>query len=194
MLKTLTPELVEARDLGITLFAGEAEEHFASFLRDVAAGAAKPIYNYMDDLPDMQGQTIPDLPLRIVQRYDGVMSSFDAGRGCPFQCSFCTIINVQGRKSRWRDADDVERILRQTQAGRLAVFHHRRQFRAQPELGEDPRSPDPPARAGRAELSVHGAGGHDCHRMPGFIEKAGRAGVKRVFIGLESINPASLAQ
>jgi hypothetical protein len=32
-----------------------------------------------------------------------------------------------------------------------------------------------------------------CHRLPGFIEKAGRAGVRRVFIGLESINPASLA-
>ena len=28
-----------------------------------------------------------------------------------------------------------------------------------------------------------------CHRLPNFIEKAARAGVKRVFIGLESINP-----
>ena len=40
------------------------------------------------------------------------MTSFDAGRGCPFQCSFCTIINVQGRKSRRRTPDDVERIVR----------------------------------------------------------------------------------
>ena len=31
-----------------------------------------------------------------------------------------------------------------------------------------------------------------CHRIPRFIEKAGRAGVVRVFIGLESINPQSL--
>ncbi|HET8996980.1 MAG TPA: hypothetical protein VFN42_09955, partial [Acetobacteraceae bacterium] len=31
-----------------------------------------------------------------------------------------------------------------------------------------------------------------CHRIPRFIEKAGRAGVVRVFIGLESINPESL--
>ena len=37
---------------------------------------------------------------------------FDAGRGCPFSCSFCTIINVQGRKSRARNADDVERLVR----------------------------------------------------------------------------------
>ena len=31
-----------------------------------------------------------------------------------------------------------------------------------------------------------------CHRIPDFIEKAARAGVKRVFIGLENINPESL--
>ena len=50
------------------------------------------------------------------------MSSFDAGRGCPFQCSFCTIINVQGRKSRWRDADDIERILRQNAKQGISRF------------------------------------------------------------------------
>jgi hypothetical protein len=32
-----------------------------------------------------------------------------------------------------------------------------------------------------------------CHKIPGFIEKAAAAGVKRVFIGLENINPGSLA-
>jgi len=112
MLKELTPELREAIDLGVILFAGEAEEHFAELLADVFAGAPKPIYNYIDDLPNLQGQPIPALPLSLVKRYDGVMSSFDAGRGCPFQCSFCTIINVQGRKSRVRSPDDVEAIVR----------------------------------------------------------------------------------
>jgi hypothetical protein len=33
-----------------------------------------------------------------------------------------------------------------------------------------------------------------CHRIENFIDKAGRAGVKRVFIGLENINPDNLAQ
>src|SRR5262249_48805268 len=32
-----------------------------------------------------------------------------------------------------------------------------------------------------------------CHKNPNFIPKAKRAGVRRVFIGLESINPANLA-
>ena len=40
------------------------------------------------------------------------MTSFDAGCGCPYQCSFCTIINVQGRKSRRRSPDDIEKIIR----------------------------------------------------------------------------------
>jgi len=32
-----------------------------------------------------------------------------------------------------------------------------------------------------------------CHSIPNFIEKAKRAGVTRVFIGLENINPDNLA-
>jgi DNA repair photolyase len=31
-----------------------------------------------------------------------------------------------------------------------------------------------------------------CHRIPNFIEKAAQAGVRRVFIGLENINPDNL--
>src|SRR5262249_53997079 len=32
-----------------------------------------------------------------------------------------------------------------------------------------------------------------CHKIPNFVEKARRAGVTRVFIGLENINPDNLA-
>ena len=72
----------------------------------------QPIYNFMNDLPGLQraGHAVSaDRDRPALQRDPG---RFDAGRGCPFQCSFCTIINVQGRKSRWRDADDVERLVR----------------------------------------------------------------------------------
>ena len=59
MLKELTPELKEAVDLGIMLFAGEAEEQFETFLKDVHGGRAKPIYNHMDALPNLQGTDDP---------------------------------------------------------------------------------------------------------------------------------------
>src|SRR3954465_8894985 len=59
MLKELTPELKEAVDLGIVLFAGEAEVEFESFLKDVHGGRAKPLYNHMDALPNLQERRSP---------------------------------------------------------------------------------------------------------------------------------------
>jgi radical SAM superfamily enzyme YgiQ (UPF0313 family) len=67
-------------------------------------------------MPEMAAATLPILPHWAVTRVAGHYTSFDAGRGCPFQCSFCTIINVQGRKSRYRTPDDVEAIVRATAA------------------------------------------------------------------------------
>ncbi|MFI5014799.1 MAG: B12-binding domain-containing radical SAM protein [Hyphomicrobiales bacterium] len=193
MLKELTPELREALDLGITLFAGEAEEHFESFLQDVHHGREKPLYNCMHDLPNMQKQTIPYLPLRLVKRYDGILSSFDAGRGCPFQCSFCTIINVQGRKSRWRDADDIERIVRENAKQGISRFFITDDNFARNKNWE-------PIFDRMIELrEVHGFSLHFliqvdtlAHKIPNFIKKAARAGCKYAFIGLESINPDNL--
>ena len=193
MLPRLPPDLEDARQLGITLFAGEAEGRLAGLFADALAGQLKPIYNYMDDLPGLQQQVTPFLPIDIVRRYGETIGAFDAGRGCPFQCSFCTIINVQGRKSRWRDADDVERLVRANLAQGVfrffitddnfarnrnweAIFDRLIQMREQEGL--------------RLQFIIQ----VDtlCHRIPNFIDKAARAGCKRVFIGLENINPDNL--
>jgi radical SAM superfamily enzyme YgiQ (UPF0313 family) len=193
MLKEPTPELEEAVKLGVTLFAGEAEEQFEGFLRDVQAGRAKPIYNYMHDLPNLQQQTVPYLPRRLVRRYDGITTSFDAGRGCPFQCSFCTIINVQGRKSRWRDADDIERIVREN-AGQGILhffitddnFARNRNWEAIFDRLIELREKE------RIKLRFLIQVDTLAHKIPNFIEKAARAGCRYAFIGLESINPENL--
>ena len=194
MLKQLTPELQEALDLGITLYAGEAEEHFEAFLRDVQAGAPKPLYNYMHDLPNLQGQTIPYLPRRLVQRYDGITTSFDAGRGCPFQCSFCTIINVQGRKSRWRDADDIERIVRENASQGISHFFVTDDNFARNKNWEAIFDRMIALRQQGLKLSFLIQVDVLAHKIPNFIEKAARAGCRYAFIGLESINPENLVQ
>ncbi len=81
-------------------------------LLDAFAGKLEQLYDYSNDLPALAGVPVPILPATRVLRTAGGLASFDAGRGCPFQCSFCTIVNVQGRKSRRRSVDDIERIIR----------------------------------------------------------------------------------
>ena len=193
MLPTMPPELQEAMDLGISLFAGEAEGRFDEALRDAWAGTLKPLYNYMSDLPSLAGAPEPMLPAMRVKRTSGRHTSFDAGRGCPFQCSFCTIINVQGRQSRRRSADDVERIVRRNLAQGINRFFITDDNFARNKDWESIFDRLIELREGE-KLDIKFIIQVDtlCHRTPNFIEKAGRAGVARVFIGLESINPDSL--
>ena len=182
------------RDLGIAMFAGEAENRFDLVLRDAAAGALAPVYDFLSDLPGLEGAPPPFLPKRYVSRTLGLSTSFDAGRGCPYECSFCTIINVQGRKSRYRSADDVERIVRLNWAQGISKFFitddnfaRNRQWEAIFDRLIALREGDGIPLGLMIQVDTL------CHRIPGFIEKAKRAGVTRVFIGLENINPDNLA-
>jgi radical SAM superfamily enzyme YgiQ (UPF0313 family) len=194
MLPAITPELQEAIDLGIVLYAGEAEDGLEALLRDAAGGTLQPVYNHMATLPNLAGVPIPYLPQDRLARTAGRMTTFDAGRGCPFQCSFCTIINVQGRVSRRRTAEDVEAIVRRNAAaqGVQSFFITDDNFARNKDW--EPIFDRLIALREREGFSIKLTIQVDtlCHRIPRFIEKAGRAGVVRVFIGLESINPDSL--
>ncbi|HLZ66558.1 MAG TPA: radical SAM protein [Aliidongia sp.] len=193
MLPETPPELLEAQRLGITLYAGEAEDgRMADLLCDLDRGAAKPIYNYLADLPDLDAATFPVLPREIVTRVIGHYASFDAGRGCPFQCSFCTIINVQGRKSRFRSADDVEAIVRANVARRITHFFVTDDNFARNKNWEPILDRLIQLRAEGLKIRLILQVDTLCHKTPGFIEKAAQAGCYTVFIGLENINPQSL--
>ena len=186
-------DLDACRELGIAIFAGEAEGRLDVVLRDAAAGRLAPLYNFMNDLPGMEETPVPFLPKQYVARTLALNTSFDAGRGCPYQCSFCTIINVQGRKSRYRSANDVEHLVRINWAQGVNKFfitddnfsRNRNWvsiFDRLAELREKDKIP----------LGLMIQVDTLCHKIPNFVENAKRAGVTRVFIGLENINPDNL--
>ena len=193
MLSQMPPDLVAALDMGVTLFAGEAENRLDDLLRDAALKRLKPVYNFMNDLPSIQSAPTPLMPRARVDRTIGHWTTFDAGRGCPFQCSFCTIINVQGRKSRQRSPDDIEAIIRANHAQGITRFFITDDNFARNKEWE-PIFDRIIALRERAKINIGLMIQVDalCHKIPNFIEKAVRAGVKRVFIGMESINPEAL--
>ncbi len=193
MLPELPPDIQEAQDLGITLYAGETEGRLEEFYQDALHGRMKPLYDGMADLPALNDQPTPFLPEYMVSKYGGSVACFDAGRGCPFQCSFCTIINVQGRKSRFRSADDVERLVRANVAQGIVRY-----FITDDNFARNRNWEAIFDRLGdlREELglpfSIIIQVDTLCHQIENFIPKAKRAGVARVFIGLENINPDNL--
>ena len=193
MLPAMPPDLQEAVDLGISLYAGELEGRMDVLLQDAFRHELKPVYNYMNDLPNLSGSPVPFLPAAVIHRRTGSKTSFEAGRGCPFQCSFCTIINVQGRKSRTRSSDDVERVVRANAAQGVRNFfisddNFARNRAWEAILDRLIHLREVEGLPIRLIIQVDTLS----HQIPGFIEKAGRAGVNRVFIGLENINPESL--
>ena len=194
MLPELPADIQAALDMGISIYCGEAEGRLDEVLKDAYAGTLKPVYNYMNDLPGLEGATAPILPEARVKRTAGAHTSFDSGRGCPFQCSFCTIINVQGRKSRYRTADDIEAIVRSNLAQGVNRFFITDDNFARNKNWESLFDRLIEMREGEGlDIAFIIQVDTLCHKIPGFIEKAGRAGCTRVYIGLENINPDNLA-
>ncbi|MDQ3180798.1 MAG: radical SAM protein [Acidobacteriota bacterium] len=193
MLKERDPHVEKALEMGVSLFAGEAEGRLGQVLKDAFYKNLQPIYNFMNDLPNIQGVATPLLPAERVHLTAGATTSFDAGRGCPFACSFCTIINVQGRKSRRRSPEDIEKIVRANVAQGLHSFFitddnfaRNKDWEAILDKLIDLREVE------KLKISFIIQVDTLCHKLENFIEKSKRAGVKRVFIGLENINPESL--
>ena len=144
----------------------------------------------MDKLPALTGEPTPFLPRIHVKRTTGAASSMDLGRGCPYQCSFCTIINVQGRKSRCRAPEDVEKIMRENHAQQISCFFitddnfaRNSDWEALFDRLIHLRNTEFPDLVFTIQVDTL------CHKIPNFIEKAAQAGVRHVFIGLENINP-----
>ena len=62
MLDGRAVELDACRDLGISIFAGEAEGRLEACYRTRPPAGSRPIYNFMNDLPGLEGTVVPFPP------------------------------------------------------------------------------------------------------------------------------------
>jgi len=82
----------------------EAELTLPAFIRDLAAGTPKRVYETRE-FADMQCSPVPKWDLLDIGRYANMSIQFS--RGCPFQCDFCNITSMLGHRVRTKSSHQI---------------------------------------------------------------------------------------
>ncbi|RKX80289.1 MAG: B12-binding domain-containing radical SAM protein [Spirochaetes bacterium] len=85
----------------------EAEITLPLFLEDYKRGKVKHIYKADGEKPDIKTSPLPRFDLLNMKRYNSMAIQFS--RGCPYDCEFCDIIEMFGRRMRTKSEEQIIR-------------------------------------------------------------------------------------
>jgi len=173
---------------------GEPDEVFDTIAVDLERGLAKRLY-VINDKPDIGKTPAPRFDLLKIKKYASMAVQFS--RGCPFQCEFCDIIILYGRKPRTKSPRQMlaELDVLLELGWRDQVFivddnfigNHKRALELAQNLEEWQRAHDYPFLF-YTEASI------DLAQRPELIEAMVKANFYYVFIGIESPSAQSLRE
>ncbi|HEY6367581.1 MAG TPA: radical SAM protein [Candidatus Binatia bacterium] len=196
MLGEQEPDIQELVRESICVVSGEVEGKWEMILGDFLDGELKPIYSFAQDLQslvDIGSSPLPKTSPKTMGHFAyPTFGTADTSRGCPFACTFCTIINVQGRKMRERSPESMAALMRRNYLEHGVSFYFftddnfarkklwRETFEAIIQLRQE-------------GIKITFMMQVDLARKPkDFVELAAKAGCTQVFIGMESVNPENL--
>jgi radical SAM superfamily enzyme YgiQ (UPF0313 family) len=199
---------------------GEADETWPKIVEDAARGQLKDVYAPVDDFgqdrkPSLkeypaipwdkidlhQFNLVPKIATRALQRIGEGWGTFriipmESGRGCPYGCEFCTVTGFFGDSIRFRTNESVvnELLLLKARArsegGQIAVFFIDDNFainiKRTKSLLRD-------IIAAGAQVNWVAQISANLLRDEELVDLIAASGGKWVFIGMESIDPANLA-
>jgi|SRR5581483_4449432 len=175
---------------GVAFALGEAELVWPTILADASAGELAPVYGadvrWVDVLDPPAVVSPPEASLR---RYAVQMLGVYPARGCPYRCTFCSVIQVAGRRIRAQPVETTLATLRSAKAAGVGlVMFTTDNFN---------KYPDAPALleamiAERLELPFFVQCDAQIVRQPELVELLGRAGCYQMFVGVESFTRRSL--
>jgi radical SAM superfamily enzyme YgiQ (UPF0313 family) len=174
------------------LVLGEAEELMPELIRDMEAGSVRPFY---------EATRRPDLGLVPIPRWDLIdfkdyaCMSVQFCRGCPFDCEFCDVIIMNGRKPRTKAP---EQFIGELEALRVAGWKgsvfvvddnflgHRKKVKELLQALIEWR------RTSSARMDFLTEASVDLADEPELMRLMTVAGFTRVFVGIETPDPENL--
>jgi len=172
----------EAAKYARQVIVGEAEEVIA----DVAEGRLKDPVVYGRPVENLD--TLPDPDFSLIKGYNRtpVIMPISTSRGCPFDCSFCSVTKMFGRKYRFRSANNVIREMGSRKAKSLFICDDN--FTANPVRSRHLLNLMLENRVKPWAAQVRCDVAKDAH----LLNLMAKAGCRVVCIGFESINPQTL--
>ncbi len=174
--------------------AGEPDEVFHEIAAGLERGSARQLY-VIKEKPDVSKSPVPRFDLLKIEKYASMAVQFS--RGCPFQCEFCDIITIYGRKPRTKPPS---RLLEELDAmfalgWRDQVFivddnfigNHKRALELAQSLEAWQQAHDYP-------FLFYTEASLDLAQRPELIEAMVRANFFYVFVGIESPSKEALTE
>ena len=191
---TIPENLMEIVDQGISLICGEVETPGAieGLFQDAIDGTLQPVYRFPMG-PDIEHAPLPSVDPTYVDHFGARWATIDSSRGCPYGCTFCTVINIQGRKMRCRSSERVLHTIRRNHEKGVANFFFTDDNFARNKNWEAILDGMIAMRDEGLKFGFMMQIDTQAYKIPNFLEKAAKAGCRSVFIGMESVNPANIA-
>jgi radical SAM superfamily enzyme YgiQ (UPF0313 family) len=196
MLSDQEPDIQELYREGICIVSGEVEGKWEGILADYLNGQLKPLYSFAQDLQnlvDIEDAPLPRASAKTMKHFAyPSFATADTSRGCPFACTFCTIINVQGRKMRERSPQSIAAMMRRNYLDHgLSFYFFTDDNFARKKLWRE--TFEEIIKLREEGLDVSFMMQVDLAKKPkDFVPLAARAGCTQVFIGMESVNSQNL--
>ncbi len=199
---------------------GEADETWPKIVNDAARGELKEVYKPVDDFGQERKPTLQDYPRipwdtldldqfnrvpgvlrKVMRHYKKEWETFhiipiERGRGCPYGCEFCTVTGFFGDSIRFRPNESIvnELLLLKARAeathGKIAVFFVDDNFAINVKRTKSLLRDI--IKAG-AQVNWVAQISANLLRDEELVDLIQESGGKWIFIGMESLDPANLA-
>lgn len=172
----------EAGRFARQVVVGEAE----GVIGDIVSGKIQDSVVYCKPVEELDGLPYPDFSLIKGYRLPALIAPVSTSRGCPFDCSFCSVTKIFGRKYRFRSTENIEKELSITQARN--IFFCDDNFTAHPKRTRELLKFLIQSKAWRWSCQVR----CDVAKDENLLTLMAKAGCSVACIGFESINHKTL--